>query len=76
MAKEATIRQAAAKADRLTVLQRAAYVPALSRFERGAYAAAHRLLSSDLCRRDLAAPGARRSAQVDAIARIIMDALK
>ena len=50
------------------------YVPVLSAVERMAYAAAHRILTvEDSSAARLGAPGARRSARVDAIAKIIVD---
>lgn len=39
--------------------------------ERAAYIAAHRILTTDLSAPELACPGARRSAVVDNVARII-----
>ena len=39
--------------------------------ERAAYIAAHRLMTSDLSAPELACPGARRSAMLDKMARII-----
>lgn len=42
-----------------------------NQMERAAYIAAHRLLSSDLSAPELACPGARRSAVIDNMARII-----
>lgn len=41
--------------------------------ERAAYIAAHRIMSGDLGRNELASPGARRSSVVDDIAKIIAD---
>ncbi len=43
-----------------------------SQMERAAYMAAHRLLTTDLTAPELACPGARRSAIVDNMARIII----
>ena len=45
----------------------------LSRLERLAYNAAYRLQVEDTDSRELAAPGARRSAKTDAMARIIIE---
>ena len=42
-----------------------------NQMERAAYIAAHRILTTDLNSPELACPGARRSAVVDSIARII-----
>jgi hypothetical protein len=42
-----------------------------NQMERAAYIAAHRLLTTDLSAPELACPGARRSAVVDNMARII-----
>jgi hypothetical protein len=42
-----------------------------NQMERAAYIAAHRLLTTDLSAPELACPGARRSAVIDNMARII-----
>lgn len=56
------------------VPSRKPYKPVLSANERRAYAAAHRLLQlSASGERELACPGARRSAMVDRIAAVVMD---
>jgi len=43
-----------------------------NQMERAAYMAAHRLLTTDLTAPELACPGARRSAIVDNMAKVIM----
>ena len=43
-----------------------------NQMERAAYIAAHRLLSTDLTAPELACPGARRSAIVDNMAKVIV----
>jgi hypothetical protein len=42
-----------------------------NQIERAAYIAAHRIMTEDLASPELACPGARRSAHLDAIAKII-----
>lgn len=60
-------------AARRNLPKRRPYVPILSAVERQAYAAAHRILTVDTENMRLLCPGARRSATVDAIAKIIME---
>lgn len=52
-----------------------AYKPILSRLERRAYAAAHRIMTADLMSHGLAAPGGIRSRTVDRIAQIIKESI-
>lgn len=60
---------------RLRAVKRPAYQPVLSAIERAAYAAAHRIVCEQTVPPQLACAGARRSAQADAIARIIVDSM-
>jgi hypothetical protein len=60
---------------RVPILSRPHYKPILSRLERAAYAAAHKILSVETHHPELACAGERRSRQVDDIARIIMEAM-
>jgi hypothetical protein len=55
---------------------RSEYKPVLSRVERMAYAAAHRIMQEQTQTVELACAGARRSAQADAIAKIIIESLQ
>ncbi len=57
----------------ILVSKRVPYVPILSEVEHKAYAAAHRLVSHRPRVDYFATPGARHSATVDHIARIIME---
>lgn len=52
--------------------KREPYAPVLSAVERAAYAAAHRIMTQQTVAAELACAGSRRSAQVDAIAAIIV----
>lgn len=54
------------------------YVPILSRTERKAYQIAHRLMMGDVWRvgNDKGTPGGRRTAEVDAIAKLILEELE
>ena len=54
-------------------VKRREYVPVLSELERRAYQCAHRLLTVDTENCRLLCPGARRSAKVDEMAKIIME---
>jgi hypothetical protein len=51
------------------------YQPALTEAERRAYQAAHRIVAADLRFDRLASPGARRSRAVDAVAKMIVEAM-
>jgi hypothetical protein len=55
------------------VTKRRAYVPILSKTERLAYVAAHRILSERAYTDRLATPGGRRTAIVDGMAKIIIE---
>lgn len=52
------------------------YKPVLSERERIAYAAAHRIMTEQAPCAHLATPGGRRSAQLDHIAKIIMESTR
>ena len=56
--------------------KRAPYKPILSERERRAYQTAHRLMTETTDSPELATPGARRSAQMDRIAGIILETMK
>lgn len=60
---------------RLKAVKRPAYQPVLSEAERAAYHAAHRILTEQSHDPELACAGARRSAQMDAIAKIILESM-
>lgn len=60
----------------IVVKPREAYKPVLSRAERAAYQAAHKIVGEDWFDQSLACPSARRVRAVDRIAGIIMDTLK
>jgi hypothetical protein len=55
------------------LITRREYKPILSDIERRAYAAAHRLCTENLDNNELVCPGGRRTARLDAIARVIME---
>ncbi len=57
------------------IIKKREYVPILTEQERAAYHAAHRVLTEQSHDPELACPGARRSRQLDEIARIIMESM-
>ena len=62
----------------VAIVPRTPYTPILSPLERKAYQIAHRLIMGAIWQvgGELAAEGGRRTAQVDAIAKVIMEELK
>ena len=68
--------QPAVKLKPVVLTKPKAYQPILSAIERKAYRAAYRIMTEQTADVELVCPGARRSAQLDALARIIKEELR